>query len=119
MVNFYNIHYNATHYIGTSGGNTDDMRESLSLMEAGRINPAVMITHVGGIDSAKESTLNLPNIKGGKKLIYTHVNMPLTAIDDFAELGKTDPFFAKLAEITARNNGLWCAEAEKFLLENK
>lgn len=119
MVNFYNIHYNATHYIGTSGGNTDDMRESLKLMEEGRINPAVMVTHVGGIDSAKESTLNLPNIKGGKKLIYTHVNMPLTAIDDFAELGKEDPFFATLAEITARHNGLWSAEAEKYLLENK
>ncbi|MBQ2743445.1 MAG: zinc-binding dehydrogenase [Oscillospiraceae bacterium] len=119
MVNFYNIHYNATHYIGTSGGNTDDMRESLKLMEEGRLNPAVMVTHVGGIDSAKESTLNLPNIKGGKKLIYTHVNMPLTAIDDFAELGKNDPFFAKLAEITARHNGLWSAEAEKYLLENK
>lgn len=119
MVNFYNIHYNATHYIGTSGGNTDDMRESLKLMEEGRLNPAVMVTHVGGIDSAKESTLNLPNIKGGKKLIYTHVNMPLTAIDDFAELGKNDPFFAGLAEITARHNGLWSAEAEKYLLENK
>ena len=119
MVNFYNIHYNATHYVGTSGGNTDDMRESLKLMEEGRLNPAVMVTHVGGIDSAKESTLNLPNIKGGKKLIYTHVNMPLTAIDDFAELGKNDPFFAKLAEITARHNGLWSAEAEKYLLENK
>ena len=119
MVNFYNIHYNAPHYIGTSGGNTDDMRESLKLMEEGRLNPAVMVTHVGGIDSAKESTLNLPNIKGGKKLIYTHVNMPLTAIDDFAELGKNDPFFAKLAEITARHNGLWSAEAEKYLLENK
>ena len=119
MVNFYNIHYNATHYVGTSGGNTDDMRESLKLMEEGRLNPAVMVTHVGGIDSAKESTLNLPNIKGGKKLIYTHVNMPLTAIDDFAELGKSDPFFAKLAEITARHNGLWSAEAEKYLLENK
>ncbi len=119
MVNFYNIHYNATHYIGTSGGNTNDMRESLKLMEEGRLNPAVMVTHVGGIDSARESTLNLPNIKGGKKLIYTHVNMPLTAIDDFAELGKTDPFFAALAEITARNNGLWSAEAEKYLLENK
>ncbi|MBQ9984678.1 MAG: zinc-binding dehydrogenase [Oscillospiraceae bacterium] len=119
MVNFYNIHYNATHYVGTSGGNTDDMRESLKLMEERRLNPAVMVTHVGGIDSAKESTLNLPNIKGGKKLIYTHVDMPLTAIEDFAELGKNDPFFAKLAEITARHNGLWSAEAEKYLLENK
>lgn len=119
MVNFYNLHYNATHLMGTSGGNTDDMRESLKLMETGRLNPAVMVTHVGGIDSAKESTLNLPNIKGGKKLIYTHIDMPLTAIDDFEELGKTDPFFKGLSEIVKRSNGLWSAEAEKYLLENR
>ncbi len=119
MVNYYNLHYSATHYLGTSGGNTDDMRESLKLMETGRLNPAVMVTHVGGIDSAKESTLNLPNIKGGKKLIYTHIDMPLTAIDDFEELGKSDPFFAELAKIVKKTNGLWSAEAEKYLLENK
>ena len=78
-----------------------------------------MITHVGGIDTAAESTLNLPSIKGGKKLIYTHINMPLTAIEDFAKLGESDPFFKELADIVAKNNGLWCPEAEKFLLANK
>ncbi len=118
-INFYNIHYSATHIIGTTGGSTDDMRESLQMMEQGRLNPSVMITHVRGIDTAAESTLNLPSIKGGKKLIYTHINMPLTAIDDFVKLGETDPFFKELADIVARNNGLWCAEAEKFLLSNK
>lgn len=118
-INFYNVHYSATHIIGTTGGSTDDMRESLQMMEQGRLNPSVMITHVGGIDTAAESTLNLPSIKGGKKLIYTHINMPLTAIDDFAKLGESDPFFKELADIVARNNGLWCAEAEKFLLANK
>lgn len=118
-INFYNVHYSATHIIGTTGGSTDDMRESLQMMEQGRLNPSVMITHVGGIDTAAESTLNLPSIKGGKKLIYTHINMPLTAIEDFAKLGESDPFFKELADIVARNNGLWCAEAEKFLLANK
>ena len=44
--------------------------------------------------------------------------MPLTAIDDFAELGKNDPFFAKLAELAEQNSGLWSDEAETFLLEN-
>ena len=115
-INFYNIHYSATHIIGTTGGSTDDMRESLQMMEQGKLNPSVMITHVGGIDTAAESTLNLPSIKGGKKLIYTHINMPLTAIDDFAKLGESDPFFKELADIVARNNGLWCAEAEGYLL---
>jgi len=118
-INFYNVHYGATHIVGTSGGSTDDLRESLEMMEQGKLNPSVMITHVGGINSAGEATLNLPNIKGGKKLIYTHIEMPLTAIEDFEELGKTDPFFKALDEIVKRNNGLWCAEAEKYLLANK
>ena len=116
MFNFYNVHYGSTHIVGTSGGNTDDMKEALSLMEQGKINPACMITHIGGMDSVIETTLNLPKIKGGKKLIYTGINMPLTAIADFAEKGKTDPFFAELAEIVARHNMLWNAEAEKALL---
>ncbi|MBQ9787256.1 MAG: zinc-binding dehydrogenase [Lentisphaeria bacterium] len=116
--NFYNVHYASTHIVGTSGGNTDDMKEALSLMEQGKINPACMITHIGGMDAVIETTLNLPKIKGGKKLIYTGINMPLTAIADFAEKGKTDPFFAELAEIVARHNMLWNAEAEKALLKH-
>ena len=44
--------------------------------------------------------------------------MPLTAIDDFAEIGKTDPFYQELAESVARTNNLWNAEAEKILLKH-
>ena len=117
-LNYYDVHYNATHVIGTTGGNTADMMESLELTAAGRIHPAVMVTHVGGLDCAGETTLNLPKLPGGKKLIYTHINMPLTAIDDFAALGREDSRFAHLAQIVARHNGLWCLEAEKYLLEN-
>jgi len=116
--NFYNVHYAYTHIVGTSGGNNDDMRESLDMMSRGIINPTAMITHVGGLDSVIEATLNLPNIPGGKKLIYTHISLPLTAIDDFKKLGETDELFAKLAKITKASGGFWCAEAEKFLLEN-
>ena len=114
--NFYNVHYNATHIVGTTGGNTDDMLQSLRMTEQGKINPAVMVTHIGGLDSAADATLNLPNIPGGKKLIYNDINMPLVAIDEFEALGKTDPRYAKLAEITRANRGLWCAEAEAYLL---
>lgn len=117
--NFYNVHYAATHIVGTSGGNTNDMIQSLDLMGKGLINPAVMVTHIGGIDCAAKTTLELPKISGGKKLIYTNIDMELTAIDDFEEKGKTDPLLAKLAEITKRNNGLWSAEAESYLLANK
>jgi threonine dehydrogenase-like Zn-dependent dehydrogenase len=117
-VNFYNVHYNAAHIMGTSGGNTEDMRESLDMMSKGIINPSTMITHIGGLNSVVETTLNLPNIPGGKKLIYTNIDMRLTAIKDFNEIGKSDPLFAKLAEIVQNNNGLWSAEAEKYLMKN-
>ncbi len=117
-LNYYDVHYNSTHVIGTTGGNTDDMIEALRLTEQGRIRPAVMVSHIGGLDSAGETTLHLPSIPGGKKLIYTGISMPLTDIDDFAKLGESDERFAKLAEIVERHNGLWCTEAEKYLLAN-
>ncbi len=116
--NFYNVHYSSTHIVGTSGGNTDDMRESLKLMETGAINPAAMITHIGGLACVPQTVVDLDKIPGGKKLIYTGIDLPLTAIADFARLGETDPLFAKLAEIVAAHNGLWCEEAEKHLLAN-
>lgn len=116
LFNFYNVHYSSTHIVGTSGGNTDDMRESLDLMARGIINPATMITHIGGLDAVAETTKHLPEIPGGKKLIYTNISMPLIAIADLKEHGKKDPVMAQLAEIVTRYNGLWNAEAEKFLL---
>lgn len=117
--NFYNVHYNSTHVVGTSGGNTQDMLESLELMGKGKINPSSMITHIGGLNSVVETTLNLPKIPGGKKLVYTNIDMELTAIEDFEKKGENDPLFAKLHQIVYNNNGLWCAEAEKFLLDSK
>ena len=118
MMIFYNVHYASTHIVGTSGGNTEDMRESLQMMEKGSIDPSAMITHIGGLDAVPETVIKLPSIPGGKKLMYTHYSLPLTAIADFAEVGKTDPFFAKLAEIVERHGGLWNVEAEKYLLEH-
>ncbi|MGL4943563.1 MAG: zinc-binding dehydrogenase [Thermoguttaceae bacterium] len=115
-LNYYRVHYAGTHVAGVSGGNADDLKESLEMIRQGRLNPSVMITHVGGLDTAIETTLSLPKIPGGKKLLYTHISMPLTAIDDFAAKGKTDPLFARLAEICSANGNMWCAEAERFLL---
>ena len=116
--NFYNVHYNSTHLVGTSGGNTDDMIESLQMMEKGLINPSSMVTHVGGLNSVIETTLNLPKIPGGKKLIYTNIDLELTALSEFREKGLKDKMFEKLADIIAENNGLWSAAAEKYLLKN-
>lgn len=116
--NFYNVHYNATHIVGTSGGNTADMVEALDMIAKGTLNPAGMITHVGGLNAVIDTTLNLPKIPGGKKLIYVGIDLPLTAIDDFEEKGKTDPLFAQLHKLCAAKGGLWCLEAEQYLLAN-
>jgi threonine dehydrogenase-like Zn-dependent dehydrogenase len=116
-LNFYNVHYAATHIVGTSGGNKDDLQEALDMMSHG-LDPAGLITHIGGLNSVIETTLNLPNIPGGKKLIYTHKNLPLTAISDFAELGKYDPFYATLTRLVSKTRGLWNIEAEDYLLKN-
>jgi threonine dehydrogenase-like Zn-dependent dehydrogenase len=117
-INFYNIHYSFTHIMGTSGGNTGDMTESLEMMSAGKINPAVMITHIGGLDAVIDATLNLPGIPGGKKLIYTNISLPLIALDDLPELGRSDQFCKGLSGIVARNNYIWDLEAERYLLAN-
>ncbi|SHK17098.1 zinc-binding dehydrogenase [Hespellia stercorisuis] len=117
-MNLYNCHYTSSHIMGTTGGNNDDLIEANTLAAAGKIEPAVMVTHVGGIDSIAEATLNLPKIPGGKKLTYTQFDMPLTAIEDFAKLGETDPLFKKLDEVCSANRGLWSAEAERILFEH-
>jgi threonine dehydrogenase-like Zn-dependent dehydrogenase len=115
-LNFYNVHYAFTHIVGTSGGNTDDIRESLAMMEKG-MDTSGLITHIGGLDAVPEATLNLPHIPGGKKLIYTHLEMPLTAISDFRRLGAKSHLFSDLADICDRQDGLWSLEAEELLLK--
>jgi threonine dehydrogenase-like Zn-dependent dehydrogenase len=115
-LNFYDVHYESHHLVGTSGGNTDDIRESLEMMADGRLNPVAMITHVGGLNAVPATTIDLDKIPGGKKLIYTHKKLDLVALSDFEEKGKADPLFAGLAGIVSKNNMLWCKEAEDYLL---
>ena len=115
--NFYSVHYNYTHIVGTSGGNNNDMEEALDMMSKG-LDPAGLVTHIGGLDAVIDTTLHLPEIPGGKKLIYTNNALPLTAIQDFAEKGKASPFFAELDRLVKKSNGLWNVEAETYLLAN-
>ena len=117
MFNFYNVHYAYTHVVGTSGGNTDDMKEALHLMGKG-MDPAGLVTHIGGLNAVIDATLNLPSIPGGKKLIYNHIEMPLTPIAQFEELGRSDARFAELDKLCKAHLGLWNLEAEQYLLAN-
>ena len=114
-LNFYNVHYASTHVVGTSGGNTDDMKEALHYMGKG-MDPAGLVTHIGGLNAVIDTTLNLSSIPGGKKLIYTHIDLPLTAIADF---GKSDnPVLQELDRLCRSHNGLWNVEAETYLLNH-
>lgn len=116
--NFYNVHYAQHHVVGTSGSTPEDMRDIVELIGEKRLNPSVMITHIGGIDAAIDTTINLPKIPGGKKLIYTHIELPLTALSEFEKLGENDERFKVLDKLVKENNGLWGTQAEKYLLDN-
>ena len=116
--NFYNVHYMMHHVAANSGSLVNDMIDSVEWIGRGILHPEVMVTHVGGLDAAADATLNLTKVPGGKRLVYTHIAMPMTAIADFAEKGKSDPLFAELDRICAAHNGLWSKEAEDYLLAN-
>lgn len=117
-INYYDVHHMEKHIIGTNSGNIDDMREALELMENNLLSPEVLVTHIGGLDAAANATINLPNIPGGKKLIYTGLSMPLTALDDLDSKASESEFYKNLAEIVKKHNGLWSIEAENYLLQN-
>ena len=87
-------HYAGTHTIGVTGGTLHSMKHCVEMMSAGQLHPEVMITHIGGLDAVVDTTLNLPSIPGGKKLIYNQIRLPLTALTDFEALGKSDPMLS-------------------------
>ena len=116
-LNFYDVHYASTHVTGTSGGTVSDLVAALQLMEKNIIHPEVMITHIGGLDAAIDTVLNLPAIPGGKKIIYPGIRCPLTAVADFGKF-KDDPLFVELAACCEKAGGLWNCEAEKILLKH-
>lgn len=116
-INFYNVHYNSTHVVGTSGGNTDDMKQALNLIESKDINVAKIATHILGLDKVAETTLNIPKIPGGKKIVYTQKKLNLTSLDNIKNISD-DEFYIKLSEIININGGLWSVEAEEYLLKH-
>ena len=111
-INFYDVHYSFTHYVGTSGGNTEDMRKAVRLIEDKKVNVANVVTHILGLNAVAETTLNQPEIGGGKKLVYTHKNMDLTKL---ANVDTT----SELSEILLETNGIWSKKAEEFILKNQ
>jgi len=93
------------------------MEECLELTTKGLLNPSLMVTHVCGLDAVPEALAGLPTFGGGKILAYPHVEMDLTAIEDFGRRADADARFEQLAEICSRHEDIWNDEAEKYLLD--
>jgi len=117
-LNLYRVHYDGIHVVGTAGSIPEDMTDVLRLLEAGGINPGALVSHILGLNAAAETLFSMETPDGAKKVCYNELDLPLTAIADFEELGKTDPMFARLHALVQQNGGLWNAEAEAYLLEN-
>lgn len=83
-VNFHDIHYQRHHIVGSSGASGEDIRRALQLIEDGKIDPSVIVSHIGGLDCVSDVLCNLRKIGGGKKLIYPQINLPLTTVENWS-----------------------------------
>ena len=117
-LNLYRVHYDGIHVVGTAGSIPEDTVDTIKLIEQNAINPGAIVSHILGLAPVMDAIMAMEKPSGAKKVCYPGLDIPLVAIDEFAELGKTDPLYAELDRIVKANGGLWCAEAEKYLLAN-
>lgn len=117
-LNLYRVHYDGIHVVGTAGSIPEDTWDTIHLIEKKAINPGAIVSHILGLGAVIDSIMAMEHPFGAKKVCYPALDLPLVAIDDFAKLGETDPLYSELDRIVKANGGLWCAEAEKYLLEN-
>lgn len=115
-LNLYRVHYDGIHVVGTAGSIPEDMTDIIKLIEEKKINPGALVSHILGLNSVSDTLFAMEKPSGAKKVCYNELDLPLIAIEDLPELGKTDPMYKALAEIVERNDGLWCPEAEEYLL---
>jgi len=117
-LNLYRVHYDGIHVVGTAGSIPSDMTDVLHLVEEKRINAGALVSHILGMRAVPEALYAMEKPSGAKKVCYNGLDIPLVAIADLEALGKTDPMYGKLAELVKNNGGVWCAEAEAYLLEH-
>lgn len=117
-LNLYRVHYDGIHLVGTAGSIPEDTVEVIRLIEQGTINPGVMVSHILGLDAIPEAVLAMERPSGSKKICYNAIDIPLVALEELPRLAERDPMWAELNAIVERNNGLWCAEAEQYLLNH-
>lgn len=59
LVNFYDIYYFFIYYVGILGGNIDDMREVVKLIEVKKVNVGKVVFYIFGLNDVVEIILNL------------------------------------------------------------
>lgn len=117
-LNLYRVHYDGIHVVGTAGSIPEDMVDIIKLIENDKINPGAVVSHILGLNSVIDTLLAMERPSGAKKVCYTGLDIPLIAVDELDQWGEKDPLYKELAAIVKRNGGLWCAEAEQYLLAN-
>ena len=116
-LNLYRVHYDGIHVVGTAGSIPEDTVDTIRLIENG-METGALVSHILGLTALPEAILAMEKPSGTKKVCYNGLDLPLIAIDDLEELGKNDELCRELALIVKRNGGVWCLEAEKYLLEH-
>ena len=117
-LNLYRVHYDGIHVVGTAGSIPQDMVDVIELIEKNAINPGALVSHILGLNAASEALFAMERPNGAKKVCYNDLDLPIIAIADLEELGKHSDLYRELAQIVGRNGGVWCAEAESYLLKN-
>ena len=117
-LNLYRVHYDGIHVVGTAGSIPEDMTDIITLIEEEKINPGALVSHILGLNAVSDTLFAMEKPSGAKKVCYNELDLPLIAISDLKELGKENELYRVLGEIVERNGGIWCAEAENYLLAN-
>lgn len=115
-LNLYRVHYDGIHLVGTAGSIPEDMTDIIRLIEDNRINPGALVSHILGMNAVEDTLYAMAKPTGAKKVCYNGIDLPLIAIDDLEELGESNALYAALGQIVKKNGGVWCAEAEEYLL---
>ena len=117
-LNLYRVHYDGIHVVGTAGSIPEDTVEVIRLIENHQINSGALISHILGLKDVANAVFAMEKPNGMKKVCYNHLDIPMIALDELGEFGKKDPLYAELDRIVKAHGGLWCAEAEEYLLAN-
>jgi len=117
-LNLYRVHYDGIHVVGTAGSIPQDMRDVLQLMETKKIQPGALVSHILGLNAAADTIFAMEKPNGAKKVCYNELDLPLIAIEDLEELGKTNELYRQLDQLVKKHGGMWNPEAERYLLAN-